>query len=57
MDDEYEEPSEECWDCGGDCQIAHCFEEFACIDPEGGCNQCLRRCETCGGKGYLPVSE
>lgn len=40
----------DCWNCDGG-YVAHCFEEFACIDPESGCDDCLRKCDVCGGKG------
>jgi hypothetical protein len=38
---------DECWNCGGDGYIADCHEEWACIDPESGCEDCLRRCPEC----------
>jgi hypothetical protein len=38
---------EECWYCGGEGEIADCFEEFACIDPESGCSDCRRPCPEC----------
>ena len=41
----------ECWQCGGEGWLANCWEEFACFDPEGGCDECLERCDICGGKG------
>lgn len=37
----------DCWQCGGEGWIANCFEEFACLDPEGGCDDCLRPCDIC----------
>lgn len=37
----------ECWNCAGEGFVANCFEEYACVDPEGGCDLCLRRCEIC----------
>lgn len=39
----------ECPNCGGAGVIYCCFEEFACIDPEGGCDDCERRCDWCSG--------
>ena len=36
-----------CWQCGGDGVVYDCFEEYACIDPEGGCDMCERRCDVC----------
>jgi hypothetical protein len=41
----------ECWNCGGEGVIYSCFEEYACIDPEGGCDECERRCDVCKGVG------
>jgi hypothetical protein len=40
----------ECWQCSGDGVTYSCFEEYACIDPEGGCDDCERRCDICRGK-------
>ena len=45
----------ECWQCNGDGVMYSCFEEFACIDPEGGCDVCERRCDICKGKGGWPA--
>jgi len=45
--------AEDCWNCGGDGSYCDCFEEYACIDPEGGCDLCTRRCNVCMGKGTL----
>lgn len=36
-----------CPNCGGAGYVADCFEEFACIDPESGCDDCMRRCDWC----------
>jgi hypothetical protein len=41
----------ECWQCAGDGELADCWEEYACIDPEGGCDECMKRCDICRGKG------
>lgn len=41
----------ECWQCGGEGEMAHCFEEFACIDPEYGCEDCIEPCDICNGAG------
>jgi hypothetical protein len=38
---------EGCWHCGGEGETSECFEEFACIDPEGGCADCRRPCPEC----------
>lgn len=43
-DDEYDAS---CPNCGGEGVYYDCFEEWACIDPEGGCDLCERRCDWC----------
>ncbi len=43
--DEFDD--EECSNCGGEGFYYSCDEEFACIDPEGGCDLCRRRCDWC----------
>lgn len=45
FDDDYY--SDVCPNCGGEGVIYCCFEEYACIDPEGGCDLCERRCDWC----------
>ena len=37
----------DCWNCGGDGFVSSCFEEYACIYPDEGCDQCTRRCDVC----------
>lgn len=37
----------DCPNCGGEGFVAHCWEEWACIDPEGGCDDCLQPCDWC----------
>jgi hypothetical protein len=54
--DDFDE-HEECWECHGDGVYYDCFEEYACIDPEGGCSQCERRCQACKGVGHFPVQD
>lgn len=44
-DDDYDD--DDCWNCGGEGFVSNCFEEFACIDPEGGCDLCTKRCDVC----------
>lgn len=36
-----------CPNCGGEGIVYSCFEEWACVDPEGGCDLCERRCDWC----------
>lgn len=38
---------EECSNCGGEGIVYMCHTEYACIDPEGGCDECARRCDWC----------
>ncbi|MGX1096546.1 hypothetical protein [Amorphus sp. MBR-141] len=51
--DDFDGDDSTCWKCGGEGFYADCFEEFACIDPEGSCDLCTRRCDVCRGKGDL----
>lgn len=44
-DDDFD--NEDCWNCGGEGFVSSCFEEFACIDPESGCDLCTWRCDVC----------
>lgn len=57
IDDIYEEPRAECWNCGGEGHIADCDEEWACLDPGSGCEFCTRRCDICEGKGGWPLTD
>lgn len=36
-----------CYECGGEGFVSDCFEEWACLDPEYGCDLCTRRCDLC----------
>ncbi len=48
--DEYDfdyDETEECANCGGEGYVSHCFEEWACMHPDEGCNLCMRRCDWC----------
>jgi hypothetical protein len=36
-----------CPNCGGEGVVYDCFEEWACVDPESGCDLCARRCDWC----------
>lgn len=42
---------EDCSNCAGEGVVYSCHEEYACVDPEGGCDACERRCDWCEGKG------
>ena len=39
--------ADECWQCNGEGFIYSCHTEYACIDPEGGCDLCERVCDIC----------
>lgn len=45
-----DDDDEDCWQCGGEGVTYCCFEEFACVDPESGCDECERRCDVCNGR-------
>lgn len=36
-----------CYECGGEGFVSDCFEEWACLDPEYGCDFCTHRCPLC----------
>jgi hypothetical protein len=44
---DYDQGDDACYECGGEGFISDCFEEWACVDPEGGCDLCTRRCDAC----------
>jgi hypothetical protein len=50
LDDLDLKPWVDCWNCN-EGYVASCFEDYACVDPEGGCDDCLRKCSICGGMG------
>jgi hypothetical protein len=45
--DYYGDDDSDCPNCGGESFIYMCEQEFACVDPEGGCDLCRRRCDWC----------
>lgn len=47
MGEDYDDFEDECPNCNGEGYVYVCFEEWACIDPEGGCDLCMRRCDWC----------
>ena len=54
--DNYDPSDDYCPNCGGEGVVYSCFEEWACVDPEGGCDLCERRCDWCRPKA-LPSSD
>jgi hypothetical protein len=56
-DDDYDD-STDCANCGGDGYVSHCFQEFACMHPDEGCEDCMRRCDWCNPpKPRLPTND
>lgn len=48
VDNDVFDPSDEyCPNCGGEGIVYSCFEEWACVDPESGCDLCEQRCDWC----------
>lgn len=45
--DDYDQGDDACYECGGEGFISDCVEEWACVDPEYGCDYCTRRCPLC----------
>lgn len=43
LEDDYDD----CPNCGGDDVVYMCLDEIGCVDPEGGCDLCERRCDWC----------
>jgi hypothetical protein len=54
FDDYHDDYEDECPNCGGEGIVYCCFEEFACIDPDGGCADCARRCDWCQPRKQSP---
>lgn len=48
--EDYDDFEDECSNCGGEGFVYDCDEPFACVDPEGGCDLCMRRCDWCNRK-------
>ncbi len=46
-----------CPNCGGEGVIYSCFEEWACVDPDSGCDLCTRRCDVCHPNKRAPDTE
>lgn len=47
VEDFYDPSDDYCPNCGGEGWVADCQEEWACVDPESGCDLCMRRCDWC----------
>lgn len=46
-DYDYYENDDCCPNCGGEGYVFNCQDEIGCVDPEGGCDLCMRRCGWC----------
>jgi len=46
-DDWPDESNDDCWNCGGEGVVYSCVEEWACMDPDYGCDFCASRCDVC----------
>ena len=55
--DEDDYDPRDCPNCGGEGYVANCIEEYACIDPESGCDLCMCRCDWCNAPPVKPSSE
>jgi hypothetical protein len=44
---DYDFDDNDCGNCGGSGYVANCQTEYACVDPEEGCDECMRRCDWC----------
>jgi hypothetical protein len=40
----------QCSNCDGEGYVAMCMTEYACVDPEYGCDQCMVLCDWCKPK-------
>ena len=54
-DNDYDD--NDCANCGGEGWVSHCFEEWACMHPDEGCDLCMRRCDWCNQPKPTPESE
>lgn len=54
-DDYYDDG--DCFQCGGEGFYSSCFEEWACLDPDEGCDLCIRRCDVCQPRKPSPETE
>lgn len=54
--DDYEDDYEAngCYECGGEGFVSDCVEEWACVDPEYGCDYCTRPCPLCNSSKPTP---
>lgn len=54
--DDYDDDSD-CANCGGTGYVANCYSDYACVDPEEGCDQCMRRCDWCNPPKLTPKEQ
>lgn len=53
FDDDFDDQAD-CWNCGGEGFVSNCFQEFACLHPDEGCDDCTRRCDVCNRPKLTP---
>lgn len=53
----YDSADDGCPNCGGEGVVYSCHSEYACIDPESGCDMCERRCDWCTPAGRVAIKE
>lgn len=46
-EDDFDYEDNECWNCGGEGFVSSCFEEWACMYPDEGCDLCTHCCDVC----------
>lgn len=46
-----------CANCNGEGFVSHCFTEYACIYPDEGCEECMRRCDWCNAPKLTPEQQ
>lgn len=43
----FDDDPADCPECNGEGYVYDCQQAFACVDPESGCDLCMRRCQWC----------
>lgn len=57
FDFDYDPSDDYCPNCGGEGVVYMCVSEYACVDPEGGCDLCERRCDWCRPRPTPPTGK
>ncbi len=45
--DDFNDDAANCSECGGTRFVSSCWDEWACLHPDEGCDFCTIRCEFC----------